>query len=158
MRFIIILAVTFFSCNNNPKSTTESKEQTKENTHKLPITDKNECYWQTNNRDTLVATLKQEGSNVSGKLIFDNYEKDGSTGTVTGIAEGDILKLWYTFQSEGLQSVMQVWFKQDGDKIIRGIGPTTEKGDSSYFTNPSEIEFTGSTLQKVDCDKISSQK
>ena len=51
------------------------------------------CYMQVLGRDTFAASLQQQGNRVTGKLSFNNYEKDGSTGTVKGKMEDNILKL-----------------------------------------------------------------
>ena len=56
------------------------------------IADISGCYMQVLKRDTFAVILKQDGNTVTGKLSLDNYEKDGSTGTVTGKKEAGILK------------------------------------------------------------------
>ncbi len=116
------------------------------------------CYWQIMQRDTFVAAFSQTGSNVSGKLTFDNYQKDGSSGTVVGKKENDIMKLWYSFESEGMHSVMEVWFKQEGDLLLRGTGDMNVRSDSGYFSDPGAVSFkSGQALKKVACDEIPSR-
>lgn len=149
MKFIAIAAIFLFSCNNST-----DKESSKENTtSKKPATEG--CYWSTVERDSIVASLSQQGNTIYGTLSFDNFEKDGSTGPVQGNIEDDIIKLWYRFDSEGLRSIMQVWFKKDGDKLLRGIGPMTQNGDSTLFTDVTAITFSkAQPLQKIDCSEV----
>jgi hypothetical protein len=160
MRSIIILSsILFFSCNNN--STEEaSKEAQKEKEREAiersySFTDMSGCFWKITGRDTLVAWLVQTENTITGKLSFDNFEKDGSSGPVHGTVEGDIIKLWYSSESEDMKSVMETWFKKQGDSLIRGVGPSAVKADSSYFTDHAAIKFTGGQfLKKVDCGEV----
>ena len=110
------------------------------------------CYMQILKRDTFAANLQQQGNVVTGKLSFDNYEKDGSSGSVTGKLEADILKLKYAFSSEGMHSVMEVYFKYKDGNLIRGIGDMNTKGDSSFFINPATIKYDGTVLKNISCE------
>ncbi len=128
-----------------------------ENKDALPVTEVKiaECYWQILKRDTFVASLVQTGDSITGKLSFDNFEKDASSGTARGTVHGDTIKLWYSFQSEGMNSVMEVWYKKQQDVLLRGFGPSSVKSDTSYFTEQSAIKFDSSQrLQKVDCAEV----
>jgi len=112
MRFLlstfIIIMVT--SCNSNTNSETRKTDSVvNENTvevdeTKLPQKAETSfagCYIKILKRDTMVLHLRQSGDSVSGKMNFDNYEKDSSSGDVKGVVDGGIIKLWYSFQSEG---------------------------------------------------------
>ena len=109
------------------------------------------CYMQILKRDTFAANLQQQGNVVTGKLSFDNYEKDGSSGSVTGKLEADILKLQYAFSSEGMNSVMEVYFKYKDGNLIRGIGDMSTKEDSSFFINLAAIKYEGTVLKNISC-------
>jgi len=160
MRLTIIFAIAiFFSCNNNsaPETKLEAqKEKDKEAIEKsYSFTDMGGCFWKIAGRDSLVAWLAQTENTITGKLSFDNFEKDGSSGVVHGTVEGDLIKLWYSFESEGMKSVMEVWFKKQGDSLLRGIGPSAVKADSSYFTDHNAIKFAADqSFQKVDCADV----
>src|SRR5215213_1589242 len=99
MRSLIFLlfVLTFIACNNNTEITsTETSDTLVQNSGSndktdasKPIPTNNEngdkvngsCYMQVLQRDTIVLQIDSEaGDNISGKLSFDNYEKDGSTG------------------------------------------------------------------------------
>ena len=50
---------------------------------------------------------------------------------------------------------MEVWYKKQGDALLRGTGPSKVKADSSYFLDPSAIKFADDqALQKVDCAEV----
>lgn len=145
------------SCNSNaPKtSETETANTTAETKPiNIPPAGIAGCYMQVLNRDTFAASLLQQGNTITGKLSFDNYEKDGSTGTVTGKLENGIVKLFYSFASEGMNSVMEVYFKHDNGKLSRGTGDMDTKGDTAYFKDPSAIKYDGSALQKLACTNL----
>ena len=169
MRILIIMSIAFLSCTNN-----NSQEKTSSKVGKLASSIENKinqmkdkssagsktsgCYWQILKRDTFVTSLSQNGKIVTGKLSFDNFEKDGSSGRVQGTKDGDIIKLWYSFESEGMKSVMEVWFKSQGDFLLRGTGDMGTKADSSYFTNPAAVEFVSNQqMKKIDCSEVPSK-
>ena len=108
-------------------------------------------------RDTLVARLYRDGNKISGKLSFDNYQKAGSSGSVHGFLDGDIMKLSYAFASEGTNSVMDVFFKLEDSSIIRGIGKMDVKGDTAYYVDTSSIQYNGSELFRMDCSNVPSK-
>ena len=102
---------------------------------------------------TAIILVEQKGKDLSGKMLYDNFEKDGSRGTVKGKEDGDVLKLWYDFNAEGMHSVMEVYFKKDKGRLLRGVGSMDVKTDTTYFTsgiNYSEKE----AFNKTDCASI----
>jgi len=146
---------------NNGKQTTEQTETNKSSNSptttssnaKQEPDDLAGCYIKITGRDTAIVMLDQKGNDISGKMLYDNFEKDGSSGTVKGKEDGDILKLYYDFNSEGMRSVTEVYFKKVNGGLLRGIGDMDVKGDTAYFTsgiNYSDKEAFG----KVDCDLI----
>ncbi|CAN5268090.1 hypothetical protein BH09BAC2_BH09BAC2_01440 [soil metagenome] len=153
MRFIptlfYILLLLIVACNSPEKQTTE-QSVVPENTE-----DATGCYMQVLKRDTFAIKIEQSDNNISGKLMFDNYEKDGSTGTVHGTIEGNILKLWYNFASEGMNSVMEIYFKKEGQTLLRGIGNIASKDDSTYYSDPASIKYhADQTLSRTSCETI----
>lgn len=166
MRIFLFIPLILLSCNDSANSTEKQSsrqdsdgiihaEKEVGNSPGHSLGGKATCYWQIMQRDTFVAAFSQTGPRVSGKLTFDNYQKDGSSGTVEGKTENDIMKLWYSFESEGMHSVMEVWFKEEGDLLLRGTGEMHVRSDSSYFSDPGAVSFkNGQELKKVDCDEI----
>ncbi len=56
---------------------------------------------------------------------------------------------------EGMNSVMEVYFKKEGDQLLRGIGPVDAKGDSSYYTDHSAIQYTqDQSFTKLPCEAL----
>ena len=103
----------------------------------------------------MVAWLAQTENTITGKLSFDNFEKDGSTGTVHGTIEGDVAKLWYTFMSEGLKSVMEIRLQKKDDTIRRGTGKMDVKGDTSFFAVDQPAGFDDDmAFTKIDCEQV----
>ena len=104
-------------------------------------------------RDTAIVILEQKGNDVTGKMLYDNFEKDGSHGSVKGKQDGDILKLFYDFKSEGMRSVMEVYFKKVPGGLLRGMGDMNVKGDTTYFR--SGINYSDKDgFFKVDCEMV----
>ncbi|MEO6541766.1 MAG: hypothetical protein ABIN74_12260 [Ferruginibacter sp.] len=141
---------------NSQDSTLTSTKST--NTEIKPVdetpADISGCYMQVLKRDTFVVILKQHGNVINGRLSLDNYEKDGSTGTITGRLEAGVLKLLYSFASEGMNSIMEVYFKYTDNTLTRGIGEMGTKGDSAYFINPGSIKYNGSILTRMSCENL----
>jgi len=150
------------SCNsndggNNERSTTNSVETpTNQNNEANP--DLSGCYLRVLKRDTLALSIQQNGKTVTGKLSFDNFEKDGSSGNVAGTIDNNILKLIYSFQSEGMNSVMEVYFKVEDSALIHGIGEVAVKSDTAYYARPSEINYPKTEkLEKIGCEQLSNK-
>lgn len=145
------------SCNssdssNNAKTDNEATQPVE--TTKV-ISDLSGCYLRVLKRDTLALSIQQSGKTITGKLSFDNFEKDGSSGTVSGIIDNDILKLIYSFQSEGMHSVMEVYFKVEGTALIHGIGEVATKSDTTYYAHPNDVSYPAKNkLVKINCDQL----
>jgi hypothetical protein len=109
------------------------------------------CYRQVIGRDTILLQLEEYNARFTGKMEFDNFEKDASNGTVKGHLENGNIVLWYDFNSEGMQSVMEVILKPVSLGLIRAVGDVTSKGDT-VLLNHDKINFDPSnTLYQVDC-------
>jgi hypothetical protein len=156
--FYLFLAISILSCNNSGEhaqnADTLSHIPSKKDNLPAIRNDINGCYISVSGRDTFVASLQETNNQVSGKLSFDNFEKDASSGKVSGTREGDVIKLVYSFQSEGMNSVMDVWFQVTDGRLVRGIGEIQTKGDTAYFADPSSITYTGSVFEKTSCDDL----
>ena len=73
------------------------------------------------NSNSLMQISSQSNSEVSGTLIFQNYEKDSSYGDFVGKYADNKLTATFTFQSEGAESVREIIFTKDG-KNLSGDG------------------------------------
>lgn len=98
------------------------------------------CYVATNNKDVYKLNIQSQQQNqVSGTLAFNNYEKDSSSGTISGTYTDGTILANYTFNSEGTTSTMQVAFKKSGDDFIRGVGDLDSQG--ILFVDPNKVAY-----------------
>ncbi|MDO8645772.1 MAG: hypothetical protein Q7R42_04220 [Candidatus Planktophila sp.] len=91
-----------------------------------------------------LAILSQAGKAFEGTLRFKNYQKDSSSGPYKGTYIDGILFGEYSFQSEGMDSVIQVLFKKSPDGFIRGYGEMNAAGDR--FANLNNITYDSSAV------------
>ena len=162
MKYIlyVLLFSKLIACNsnsqlNNKSTTSQPSESTTSisSEPESPVTDGTGCYMKIVGRDTAILMLEQKGNMFTGKMLYDNYEKDGSRGTVKGKEDKEIIKLWYDFDSEGMHSVMEVYLKKENGKLLRGVGDMDAKSDTAYFI--SGINYSDKeAFNKVDCDLI----
>jgi len=86
---------------------------------------------------------------IKGFLTYELAEKDKNSGNFTGKFNDGILLGKYTFQSEGKESIREVAFKVDGDKLIEGYGDLNE--DGTAFKDVTKLNFTSKMpLTKTD--------
>lgn len=159
MRSIIALlfVITAFSACSDDTSKTPTDPVTTDTTGKTMITSSTDstlqgCYSLISNKDTASLQLTVKGSDVTGTISYNLFEKDRNDGTFQGeIRDGKILG-WYLFRSEGVMSVRQeAWMVKD-DKLISGYGDTRMKNDSAYFADPSKLKYDSSrAFVKVTC-------
>ncbi len=158
---LFLLLILLASCNSHHSNNDKAKKDSIAVSGDQPASQTpslSGCYLRVLQRDSLVLKLEQYGNNFTGKLTFDNFEKDGSTGIVKGTLTGDILKLIYDFQSEGMQSVMEVYFKVVDGGLIHGIGEVNVRSDTTYFPDNSQINYPESNkLSKVSCESLASK-
>lgn len=83
----------------------------------------------------------QNNSSVSGTLEYDNFQFDDSSGTFVGTYENNILLGYYSFTSEGMDSVTQHIFKRSGNDFIQGSGEYTTVNNREVFSDPSAITW-----------------
>jgi hypothetical protein len=158
MKYIlyILLFSKLVACNNsqtNDYSGYAKPSGSPANVEDISTSNITGCYMKIVGRDTAILMLEQNGNEFSGKMIYDNYEKDGSRGKVKGKEDQGILKLWYDFDSEGMHSVTEVYFKKDNERLLRGVGSMDIKTDTAYFT--SGINYSDKeAFTKVDCKLI----
>jgi hypothetical protein len=82
------------------------------------------CYHgQVGDSDSVFTVESQRGKQVSGSMAFIFAQKDSSHGTYRGTYEKNLLKVAYTFWSEGVQSVGDLEFNKVGANF-KGSGYT----------------------------------
>jgi hypothetical protein len=148
MKFIISLftLIILISCN------AQQQEEKSNN----PITENNiiNCYRYIKNNDTVMLKTISIGSDVTGILTYNFYEKDKSVGTILGKMKGELLVADYSFSSEGVHSVRQVVFKKIDRTFIEGYGEIEEQNGKTIFKNIDSLYFNNSILLKeIECQK-----
>lgn len=89
---------------------------------------------------------------ITGELAYNFYQKDKNAGTIHGNMKNDILLAYYTFRSEGVESIRQVAFKKMGANFIEGYGDAETRDGRSTFRNIGSLDFTaGIILKPYDC-------
>lgn len=160
MKYVLffLLSGKLISCNDNVQTneqvgapgTVDAEKTTSSITDQKPVADISGCYMKILGRDTAILMLEQKGLQLTGKMLYDNFEKDESRGFIKGKEDGNIIKLWYDFNSEGMHSVMEVYFKKDNGRLLRGVGSMDQKTDTTYFT--SGINYSDKeAFNKIDC-------
>ena len=86
-------------------------------------------------------------------MVYNFFEKDKNSGTVSGMFKGDTLYADYTFQSEGTSSVRETVFIKKGNTLVEGFGEITEKDNKQIFKDKKALKFDESVvLNKVECE------
>ena len=99
-------------------------------------------------KDVYTLTIREHREErFEGKLSFKNFEKESSSGTYNGTYKNGTLLGYYSFQSEGTNSVMQVVFKNSGNDFIRGYGTLNSEGNR--FVDLSKITYDASSPLSV---------
>ena len=76
------------------------------------------CYHATVGDSSSLLQIKDPSADqLTGELIFQNYEKDSSYGVFTGKLAADKLTLDFTFQSEGIESQRQIVLTKSADQL-----------------------------------------
>ncbi|NMH26780.1 hypothetical protein [Flavobacterium silvaticum] len=147
------IAISLIGCNKKEEiKAGESPIKTETDTIVSSSETEKNCYEFVQQKDTISLSYNQTGNKVNGELHFKNFEKDSSHGKVEGIFSGDTLKLDYTFQSEGTESVREMNFLKNGLSLIMGTGDMEDKDGKMSFKNQKHIKYIDAiVLVKADC-------
>ena len=166
MKFVIymLLFVIVFGCTSNTSSKSASDADTSATVNNPPETESprieetiklDGCYIRVTGRDTLLLQIKETSGTIKGTMKFDNYEKDSSSGTVTGKMENGKLVLWYAFASEGMQSYAEHIMQPVNDGLILGNSDIKISSDSAFIKDLSTVAFPISNkLTRTECSGI----
>jgi len=121
-------------------STTKKKNAELENEPQAALVEG--CYVSRLQQDVYTLEVqKQEGTTVEGRLAYDNFEKDSSSGTFRGTYEDGILLAEYEFSSEGMDSVRQVIFKKTAEGFYQGFGPVNVEENRESLVDTANVVF-----------------
>lgn len=111
------------------------------------------CYVATIGKDVYsLNVLSQDGQAFQAFLQFKNFQKDSSSGSFEGTYKDGVLKGFYSFQSEGTNSILEVMFKKVGENLVRGYGDMNETG--THFIDVNTVTYDESVVFKAspgDC-------
>ena len=153
IRVLILALVSVLVSCNKQKGTDVTPEK---NDIEEPISE--QFYSGNIKKDTILMNLTMKGNQIlSGKLIYNFYEKDKNEGTLIGELKGDTLLADYTFMSEGISSVRQVVFLKKGHTYIEGYGDVVEDASGKViFKDRKQLKFDGKIiLSRVKFQSIS---
>ncbi|MGC4034804.1 MAG: hypothetical protein QM764_02510 [Chitinophagaceae bacterium] len=149
--FIVLPLIVLISssCNNN--TTTNNNTETDSSAGK-PATSKTECYFYTNNKDSVTLRFTVSDHSVSGDLEYKFSGKDMNQGVIQGEMRGDTLLADYEFKSEGIVSVREVAFLKKGDAYAEGYGEAEDKDGKMVFKNVAGLTYSDTVvLKKINC-------
>ena len=146
------LALTMLNCKNKEQKTETTKTDPQEVIAKKTKALDLGCYVFDDGKNIVSLEITENDEEIKGNLTYALYEKDKNSGKFTGKFNDGILIADYTFQSEGKESIRQVAFKVEGDKLIEGYGDLNDEGTA--FKDISNIQFTSTMpLTKTECSK-----
>jgi hypothetical protein len=149
---LMMMASTFVACKSNSTTKQAADSAITAETAVAAAAESRTCYVSFKNRDSTYLHLIKKGEQVTGTLNASLYEKDKNSGIVAGFAQGDTLLLYYTFQSEGMQSVRQIAYLQKDGKLIEGFADVKEENSRTSFKSIKDLKFDGSVvLEQSDC-------
>lgn len=146
------MATLFSACQSNKKA-----DKTIDSASKAVVTSvksTRECYTFVKDKDSAALSMDYSGTNVTGTLNYNLYEKDKNNGTIAGIIKGDTIIADYTFNAEGTKSVRQVAFLKKGNQLLEGFAEVEENNGKVIFKDPGSLKFESKYIvfKQVDCD------
>jgi len=91
-----------------------------------------------------------KGDEVTGKMDWLPWEKDGARGTLKGKKSGNEIKVDYDYMIEGSNQSEEKVFVLEGDKLLEKTGELEDKNGKLVMKDPTKATVT-QTLNKVVC-------
>ena len=157
--FTLVLLFALLSCGNNESapSTTEGGSTVHGQATDTIVSSGEPvklegCYQQVVQRDTGTLYLNIIGNAVTGKLVYNHFEKDDNTGSLKGELRDGHIHADYIFQSEGGTSTREVVFRIQDTLLLEGHGEVEERDGKMAFKHPNKLQFDAAhAFRKVDC-------
>lgn len=151
---VLVFVITGLSCKEVSKDNPATAPEDKETSNLSKIEE--QCYLYAKNNDSIKLTLKENKTIITGKLVYNFYEKDGSHGAFEGIMKGDTLYGDYDFEAEGTKSKREMIFLKNGNMLLQGHGDVEVDGQNTVvFKKGAKITFDEEfTLTAVECEKL----
>jgi hypothetical protein len=140
------------ACHEQTSSSAQAPTEEAQGLPKAPSVAGVSCYQYSQAKDTIRLTLNSGQGVLTGRLLYNIFEKDRNSGTVRGTMQGDTLFATYTFQSEGMVSKREVAFLRRGSEFIAGYGEVMMRNGQEVFQRPHQLHFDSKTaLLPVPC-------
>jgi hypothetical protein len=148
---LLLPAALLFACGQGSGNGAKN-DSTTTNAKGTPGAAPESCYRRVQASDTFALTLRRSGNDLTGSLGVGNYSKDGSSGVITGRATGNVYRLLYTSESDSGSSVMEIFFRQEGKALLRGVGAMETLGDTVRYAQPEAVTYpAGERWEPVAC-------
>lgn len=155
--FIFIVMLNFVCCkktlnyNDNAKRT---KSETVINNEVLKSTNATNCYLLALNKDSTIISLTIDKlGNVTGKMHWKPYQKDGAVGNLSGKKSNDTIIALFDYIIEGSKQLEEKVFVLSDDKLIELIGQLDDKSGILTIKDLKKATVR-STLTSVDCGML----
>ncbi len=149
LTLLFFTVLTMLNCRNKEENTENTNNQEITAEEKIVDTLAMGNYLFEDGKNLITFVIEENRNEIKGFLTYELAEKDKNSGKFSGKFEDGILIGKYTFKSEGKESVREVAFKVDGDKLIEGYGELNE--DGTAFKDASNLNFTSKMpLTKID--------
>lgn len=110
------------------------------------------CYQRIVQRDTATLYLNIIGNEVTGKLVYNHFEKDDNTGSLKGELREGRIHADYLFQSEGGTSTREVAFRIQDTLLLEAQGEVEERDGKMVFRDAEKLQYDAThPFRKVDC-------
>ena len=108
------------------------------------------CFEYKFKKDITTVQLVIKGDEVTGKMDWLPWEKDGARGTLKGKKFGNEIKVDYDYMIEGSNQSEEKVFVLEGDKLLEKTGELEDKNGKLVMKDPTKATVT-QTLNKVVC-------
>ena len=152
---LILVLITLSSCKKNKSHNTE-ENMVFDSTETKNIAKQAEtfCFEYSKNKDTTDISLKIDSNNqVSGKMHWNPYEKDGAIGVLKGTKKEDTIFADFDYIIEGNKQLEEKVFILKNNQLAELIGVLEDKNGKLIITDLKKAT-TRNTLKLKDCSKI----
>lgn len=155
----VILSVLIFSalnsCKKNESSDADNKTLIDSTaTKNITKTAATLCFEFSKNKDTTDVSLIIETNNqVSGKMRWNPFEKDGAIGVLNGTKNGDTIIADFDYIIEGNKQLEEKVFILKNNELLELIGDLEDKKGKLIIKDLKKATVRN-TLVIMDCSKI----
>jgi hypothetical protein len=155
LRFLTFfaLALPVFACHTQPKT---AEDETTEETE-TTIADGTTCYLFSEGQDSTFLTLTINGTEVTGFMAWEPWEKDGARGELVGTLDGNTITADWNYIIEGSEQAEEKVFVLEDDMVGEMTGELTEgEGGKLVLKDPEQAKI-GTYLKKTACRENSEE-